>query len=48
MARTGRAHGIGVRILPNRAVDDGWTVRFTPDKDVVPVLIVDVYADEEA
>ena len=30
--KDGRSHGLGVRIVPNRAVDDGWTVRFTLDK----------------
>ena len=26
-------NGLALRIIPNRAVDDGWTVRFTPAKD---------------
>ena len=25
-----KCHGLAVRIVPNRGVDDGWTVRFTP------------------
>ena len=29
----GKCHGLAVRIVPNRSVDDGWTVRFTPAKD---------------
>lgn len=28
-----KPHGLGVRIVPNRGVDDGWTVRFTPVKE---------------
>jgi len=24
-------HGLAIRIIPNRSVDDGWTVRFTPN-----------------
>jgi hypothetical protein len=26
-------YGLALRIIPNRSVDDGWTVRFTPDPD---------------
>ena len=26
-------HGLALRIVPNRGVDDGWTVRFTPDQE---------------
>ena len=28
--------GLALRIIPNRSVDDGWTVRFTPAKDRLP------------
>ena len=24
--------GLAVRVVPNRGIDEGWTVRFTPDK----------------
>ncbi|MAG92965.1 MAG: hypothetical protein CMJ48_04360 [Planctomycetaceae bacterium] len=24
------SHGLAIRIVPNRSIDDGWTVRFTP------------------
>ncbi|MBI5832563.1 MAG: hypothetical protein HZB16_09695 [Armatimonadetes bacterium] len=43
LARDGGA-GFALRILPNRAVDDGWTVRFTPRPDVAPKLVVEVPA----
>jgi hypothetical protein len=32
-AKGENALGLGVRIVPNRGVDDGWTVRFTPVKE---------------
>ena len=25
-----KPYGLALRIVPNRGVDDGWTVRFTP------------------
>jgi hypothetical protein len=28
-----KCHGLAVRIVPNRGVDDGWTVRFTPARE---------------
>ena len=31
-SRGNNTHGLGLRIIPNRAIDDGWTVRFTPAK----------------
>ena len=43
MLRTGEGAGFGIRIVPNRAVDDGWTVRFTPDEGTEPQLVIDVY-----
>ena len=45
MLRTGPAHGFGVRIVPNRGVDDGWTVRFTPLKDAAAELVVELYEE---
>ena len=35
--------GLAVRIVPNRAVDDGWTVRFTPAKGQTPELEIITY-----
>ncbi|MDA1140721.1 MAG: hypothetical protein O3B01_19320 [Planctomycetota bacterium] len=29
-AKGSDANGLGLRLVPNRAIDDGWTVRFTP------------------
>jgi hypothetical protein len=39
-------HGLALRIVPNRAVDDGWTVRFTPAKDKPAELLIATYADK--
>ncbi len=36
-------NGIALRIIPNRAVDDGWTVRFTPAKDKPVDLLIATY-----
>jgi hypothetical protein len=41
-------HGISLRIVPNRAVDDGWTVRFTPDQDKPVELEIATYADADS
>lgn len=38
-------HGLGVRIVPNRSVDDGWTVRFTPSKDKSVELQITRFAE---
>ena len=38
-------HGLALRIVPNRGVDDGWTVRFTPPKEKPVELVVETYAD---
>ena len=45
-ARGQPAHGLALRIVPNRGVDDGWTVRFTPSKQRLPELVIATYADE--
>lgn len=34
-----RPNGLALRIVPNRAVDEGWTVNFTPTKKP-PELVV--------
>jgi hypothetical protein len=37
-------HGLAVRIVPNRGVDDGWTVRFTPAREKPVELEITTYA----
>jgi len=37
------AHGLALRIVPNRSIDDGWTVRFTPAREKPVELIVATY-----
>lgn len=39
-------HGLALRIVPNRGVDDGWTVRFTPAQEKPVELEVAAYADK--
>ncbi|HPM83671.1 MAG TPA: hypothetical protein PLF81_23360 [Candidatus Anammoximicrobium sp.] len=39
-------HGLALRIVPNRGVDDGWTVRFTPDQQKPLELEIATYADK--
>ncbi len=36
-------HGLALRIIPNRAVDDGWTVRFTPAEGKPVELLIATY-----
>ena len=36
-------HGLALRIVPNRGVDDGWTVRFTPDQEKAVELEIATY-----
>lgn len=38
------SRGLGLRIVPNKGVDDGWTVRFTPDREKPVELEIAVYA----
>jgi hypothetical protein len=38
-------HGLALRIVPNRGVDDGWTVRFTPVKEKPVELVIYSYTD---
>lgn len=40
-----KQYGLAVRIVPNRSVDDGWTVRFTPAKGQPAELEITTYAD---
>ena len=40
-----KPYGLAVRIIPNRGVDDGWTVRFSPAKDKPVELRIETYAD---
>ena len=39
-------HGLALRIVPNRGVDDGWTVRFTPAKDKPVELEIVTFAEK--
>lgn len=41
-AKAGLPGGLALRILPTRSVDDGWTVRVTPDPAGVPELVLQV------
>jgi len=41
-----KCHGLAVRIVPNRGIDDGWTVRFTPAKDKPAELEVATYTEK--
>lgn len=46
LARNG-GNGFALRIVPNRAIDDGWTVRFTPRADGSPLLAIEVLVDAD-
>jgi hypothetical protein len=37
--------GLAVRIIPNRSIDDGWTVRFTPARKKPVELAIAEYND---
>jgi hypothetical protein len=39
-------HGLALRIIPNRSVDDGWTVRFTPAREKPVELQIASYSGE--
>ncbi len=41
-----KCHGLAVRIVPNRGVDDGWTVRFTPSREKPAELEITTYAEK--
>ena len=36
-------HGLAVRVVPNRSIDDGWTVRIDITRDQPTYLELDVY-----
>jgi hypothetical protein len=38
-------HGVAIRIVPNRGVDDGWTVRFTPAKEKPLELLIERFVE---
>ncbi len=38
-------YGLALRIIPNRSIDDGWTVRFTPDAKQLPSLTITTYTE---
>ena len=39
-------HGLAVRIVPNRGVDDGWTVRFAPSREKPAELEIATYSEK--
>jgi hypothetical protein len=41
-----KCHGLAVRIVPNRGVDDGWTVRFTPSREKPAELKIATYSEK--
>ncbi len=41
-----KSHGLAIRCVPDRGVDDGWTVRVNVATTVQPRLEVDVYTDK--
>ena len=44
--RNNRADGVAVRVVPNRGIDQGWTVRFTADAErPVELLITTTVGD---
>lgn len=44
-SRGEKSSGLALRIVPNRSVDDGWTVRFTPDKEKPLELEIVTFTD---
>ncbi len=42
-ARGEPKYGLALRIIPNRSIDDGWTVRFTPDEQKPMELRIATY-----
>jgi hypothetical protein len=44
-ARGEPQNGLALRIVPNRGVDDGWTVRFTPASETPVELEIETYAN---
>ena len=43
--RDGKFPGLAVRIVPNRGIDDGWTVRFTPAREKPVELEIATYTE---
>lgn len=41
-------HGVAVRIVPDRGIDDGWTVRCKLSASEPAILEIDAYADDNA
>ena len=41
-----KPYGLALRIVPTRAVDEGWTVNFTPDSKKLPELVLTTYTTE--
>jgi hypothetical protein len=39
-------HGFGLRVIPDRAIDDGWTVRVHLPKAPEVRLEIDMYASQ--
>ena len=44
-ARGEQGHGLALRTVPNRGIDDGWTVRFTLAKEKPAEFEIATYAD---
>jgi hypothetical protein len=40
-------HGLAIRTVPNRSIDDGWTVRIDVTKKEPTYIELDVYADKK-
>jgi hypothetical protein len=47
-AGAAKFHGLGVQVIPNRSIDDGWTVRIDITKQQPTYIELDVYADVKA
>jgi hypothetical protein len=45
-AKGNNLNGLGLRLVPNRAIDDGWTVRFTPPKDKPVELEIERFTEK--
>ena len=45
-ARDKKANGLALRIVPNRAIDEGWTVRFTPAKEKPAELEIATFGEK--
>jgi hypothetical protein len=45
-AKAKQGNGLALRIVPNRSIDDGWTVRFTPAKEKPAELEIDTFVEK--